>query len=113
MWMLHNSYGDIDIEMMTREIAPAHIAYDRAGKRYEPDPDTGAPTVPGTWCTHEGERTAEDPKGKYGDVETSVFNLSTLEVRWVPIMPCHYREWDLDWHYTDLKPYREYRKTFS
>ena len=92
------------------ELVPAHYAYDKAGKRYDLDPDTGAPTVPGTWCSHQGERTKEHPIGVGGNVETSIFNLSTLEVRWVPVAPCHYKQWNLSWHYLDLKPLSEYRK---
>ena len=108
--MLHNNYGKIDIEMIMQELVPAHYAYDKAGKRYEPDPDTGAPTVPGTWCTHGGERTKKHPMGTLGNIETSVFNLSSLEIMWVPVLPCHHKQLNLDWHYINLAPFRDYRK---
>ncbi len=110
MWMLHNLYGEIDLEMIRQELVSAHHGYDKAGKRYEPDPETGAPTLPGTWCTHEGERTKEHPMGTFTSIETSIFNLSSLEVLWVPIMPCHYKHWNLDWHYINLAHFRDYRK---
>jgi hypothetical protein len=110
MWMLHDCYGNIDSEMIMEEFAPSHVARDRTGKKYPPDPETGAPTVSGTWCHHTGERTEEYPMGTGGNVETSVFNLSRLEVRWIPIMPCHYRRWNLDWHYIHLSPFRDLRR---
>jgi hypothetical protein len=110
MWMLHNHYGEIDLEVMKQELVPSHYGYDKTGKRYEPDPETGAPAAPGTWCTHEGERTKENPMGTFASIETSVFNLSKLEVMWVPVMPCHYKHWNVDWHYTNLTPFRDYRK---
>jgi hypothetical protein len=110
IWMLHNHYGKIDIEMIKQELVPSHCGYDRSGKTYEPDPATGMPTVRGTWCTHEGEKTEEHPMGTMASIETTVFNLSTLEVMWVPVMPCHYTHWNVDWHYMNLAPFRDYRK---
>jgi len=44
--------------------------------------------------------------GTMASIETTVFNLSTLEVMWVPVMPCHYTHWNLDWHYMNLAPFR-------
>jgi hypothetical protein len=110
MWMLHNYHGKIDSELMREELVCSHVAYDKAGKRYEPDPETGAPTAAGAWCTHEGESTKERPMGTMVSLETSVFNLSTLEVRWVPVLPCHHKRWNLDWHYMNLAPFRDYRQ---
>ena len=108
--MLQNNYGKIDREMMLREISTSHVGYDRAGNRYDPDPDTGAPSVPGTFCSHMKPITKENPLGMGGNIETSVFNLSTLEAWWVPVWPCHYREQNMDWDYINLKPFSEYRK---
>lgn len=110
MWQLLNYYGKIDSDLLKEEIVCSHVAYDKSGKRYEPDPETGAPTAAGAWCTHEGESTDVRPMGNMVSVETSVFNLSTLEVWWVPVMPCHYKKWNLDWHYMNLAPFRDYRK---
>lgn len=110
MWMLYHSYGTIDLDVIMQELVPSHDGYDKSGRRYPSDPETGAPTIRGTWCTHEGEKTEEHPLGTMASIETSVFNLSRLEVRWVPIMPCHYERRNLDWHYTSLAPFRDYRK---
>jgi hypothetical protein len=110
MWMLRNNYGQIDIEMVKRELATAHFAYDKLGKRYDPDPDSGIPTVPGTFCAHYGPFDPMHPLGYGGNTETSVFNLSTLEVWWVPVWPCHYKEWNMSWDHLNLKPFSEYRK---
>jgi len=116
MWMLQSNYGKIDREMIMRELVTSHYAYDKAGKRYDPDPDTGVPTVDdesgwtGSFCVHIGPFTKKMPLGKGGNSETTVFNLSTLEVWYVPAWPCHYKQWDMDWHYLNLKPFSEYRK---
>ena len=110
MWMLNNNYGQIDREMVMRELATSHIGYDKDGNRYDPDPETGTPTVPGTFCTHNKPFTKEHPLGMGGNNESSVFNLSTLEVWWVPVWPCHYKEWNLSWDYCNLKPFADYRK---
>jgi hypothetical protein len=110
MWMLQNNYGKIDREMVMQELAASHTGYDHCGNRYDPDPDTGVPTVPGTFCYHMEPFTKEHPLGMGGSIETSVFNLSALEVWWVPVWPCHYKEWKMDWDYLNLKPFSEYRK---
>jgi len=110
MWMLHNNYGKIDRDMVMQEFVTAHYAYDKAGKRYDPDPDTGKPAVQGTFCEHEPPFTKENPMGMGGNADTSVFNLSTQEVWWVPVWPCHHKEWNLSWNYLNLKPLSEYRK---
>ncbi len=108
MWMLRNNYGKIDREMMLREIAPSHIGYDQDGKQYDPDPVTGAPTVPGTFCDHTGKRTKAHALGTGGNVDTGVFVLNSLEVYWVPAWPCHYK--DKNWNYLHLQPFSDYRK---
>jgi len=107
MWNCYNNYGKIDREMMLRDIVTAHYAYDKDGKRYDPDPVTGAPTVPGTFCAHSSKRTEEYPLGKISG-DTSVFVLTSAEVYWVPAFPCHYK--DKSWNYLDLKPFSLYRK---
>lgn len=121
MWMLRNNYGKINIEMMLEDLVPSHSGYDEKGNRFDPDPKTGVPTVGdeyeenqkrwhGTFCAHIKPYTEENPKGMGGNSETSVFNLSTLEVWWVPVWPCHYKEWNLNWNYLCLQPFSEYRK---
>jgi hypothetical protein len=121
MWMLRNSYGRIDDRMMREELVCSHCGYDEAGRRFDPNPRTGKPTVGeddaegqpgwhGTFCAHIGPFTQENPLGVGGNAETTVFDLTTREVWWVPVWPCHYREWNLDWHYTDLKPFADYRR---
>ena len=108
MWNLRNNYGEIDLDMM-KELTSSHTSYDEEGKRYDPDPVTGMPAT-GTWCAHKGPFSKEQPLGVDGSNCVSVFNLSTREVYWVPVWPCHYKEWNMDWHYLDLKPYVKYRK---
>jgi len=110
MWMLHNNYGKIDRDMIMRDLSASHYAFDKAGKRYDPEPETGVPTVPGTFCSHMKPFTAENPKGIGGNTETTLFNLSTREVWWVPVWPCHYKEWNLSWSYLNLAPFSEYRR---
>ena len=110
MWMLSNNYGRIDREMVMRDLACAHYAYDRDGKRYDPDAATGTPMVPGTFCAHMKPFTPENPMGIGGNTETTLFNLSTREVWWVPVWPCHYKDWNLSWSYLNLEPFSEYRK---
>ncbi len=110
MWMLSNNYGRIDREMVMRDLACAHYAYDREGQRYDPDAATGTPTVPGTFCAHMKPFTPENPMGIGGNTETTLFNLSTREVWWVPVWPCHYKDWNLSWSYPNLEPFSEYRK---
>lgn len=121
MWMLRNNYGQIDDKLMREDLVASHYGYDEKGNRFDPEPETGVPTSGGdfntahetwhgTFCAHIKPYTTENPKGVGGNVETSVFNLSTRQVWWVPVWPCHYKEWNLDWHYTDLKPYAEYRR---
>ena len=105
MWMMKNNYGVIDAKTMLREIAPSHVGYDEAGNAYPVYPDTGAPTVPGTFCTHGGTRSVTNPLGTSGNANSSVFNLSTLEAWWVPVWPCHYKDWNLSWDYLDLNPF--------
>ncbi|MEW6673578.1 MAG: hypothetical protein AB1427_17935 [Thermodesulfobacteriota bacterium] len=121
MWMLSNYYGQIDEKLMMENLVASHYGYDAEGNRYDPDPVTGVPSAGGkyateieswhgTFCAHIKPYTQENPKGIGGNAETSVFNLSTREVWWVPVWPCHYKEWNLSWSYLDLKPFVEYRK---
>jgi hypothetical protein len=109
MWMLKNNYGDIDREMIIRDLACAHYAYDKDGRRFDPD-ETGTPTVPGTFCAHMKPFTPENPMGIGGNTETTLFNLSSREVWWVPVWPCHYSDRNLNWSYLNLGPFAEYRK---
>jgi hypothetical protein len=108
MWNLNNKYGKIDLEMMLRDIVTAHYAYDKDGKLYDVDAETGAPTVPGTFCAHSGPRTAEFPLGTGGNSATSVYLLKSLEAYWVAGWPCTYK--DQNWNYVDLKDYVRLRK---
>jgi hypothetical protein len=108
MWNLQHNYGKIDREMMLRELVTSHHAYDKDGKRYDVDPETQAPTVPGTFCAHTGNRSKEYPLGTGGNAGTSVMVLTSREVYWVPAWPCTYKE--KSWNYLDLKPFADYRK---
>jgi hypothetical protein len=116
MWMLHNNYGKIDREMFLRELVSSHIGYDEEGNRYDPNPDTGIPSVPGTFCSHflettpwyKGDHTEEYPLGIGGNYSTGAFVLTSCEVYWVPAWPCHYK--NKAWNHFDLKPLSEYRR---
>jgi hypothetical protein len=121
MWMIRNHYGQIDEKVMMEDLVGSHVGYDEDGKCYDPDPETGTPTAGGplsqehenwhgTFCAHIKPYTGENPMGVGGNIETTVFDLSTREVWWVPVWPCHYKEWNLDWYYNDLKPFSEYRR---
>jgi hypothetical protein len=110
IWMIRNNYGQIDRERLLEDFSASHIGYDRQGNRYDPDPQTGPPTVPGTFCCHMLPFTIENPLGVGGNIETAVFNLSTLEVWWVPVWPCHYKVYDMNWDYLNLRPFSEYRR---
>jgi hypothetical protein len=113
-WALKN-VGNITKEKMLREIAPLHTAYDEDGNEFPPH-DTGVPSVPGTFCAHSGVdwRTGTiNPKlrlGRGGGQESTVFNLSQRVAWYVPVWPCHYKEWNMSWNFVDLKPYINIRK---
>ena len=116
MWMIRNNYGEIDRDMVMNDFVSAHYGYDEAGTRYEAD-ETGAPTeearkelFSGTFCVHMEPFDEVHPLGIGGNAETSVMNISTREVWWVPVWPCHYKEQNMDWDYLDLKPFAEYRQ---
>lgn len=116
MWMLRNNYGNIDREMVMDDFVCAHYAYDEMGNRYEAD-EIGAPRkelrkelFSGTFCVHMEPINENYPLGIGGNAETSVMNISTREVWWVPVWPCHYKAKNMNWDYLDLKPYAEYRK---
>ena len=109
MWMLCKNYGRIDKEMIMRDLSCAHYAFDKEGQRFDPD-ETGTPTVPGTFCAHMKPFTPENPMGIGGNTETTLFNLSSREVWYVPVWPCHYKDWDLNWSYLNLEPFAEYRR---
>ena len=121
MWMLRSDYGRIDDRLIREDLVASHSCWDEAGRRYGPDPLTGAPPQAvarpddqrdsfGTFCAHMGPFTPESPLGVGGNAETTVFDLTTREVWWVPVWPCHYREWNLDWHYVDLKTFADGRR---
>jgi hypothetical protein len=116
MWAIKENYGRIDDKLMREELAPSHVRYDEHGNRTDPDPKTGVPPrigdtyTRGLFCEHAGPRTVENPMGVAGNAETTVFDLTTREVWWVPVWPCHYRARNLSWHYLDLKPFAELRR---
>ena len=110
MWFLNKNYGMMDQELLMLDLVPAHYAYDKDGNRFDTDPQTGAPTVAGSFCSHTGKRSKENPLGTGGNVETSVFNLTTREVWWVPLWPCHYKEWNMDWNYLNINTFATYRQ---
>jgi len=121
MWMLRNDYGRVDDRLIREDLAASHRCYNEAGRCTAPDPLTGAPPQAaidpdgradsyGTFCAHMGPFTLENPLGVGGNAETTVFDLTTREVWWVPVWPCHYREWGLNWHYVDLKLFADYRE---
>lgn len=108
-WELANNYGNIDKEMVLREIVASHTAYDEDGNAYLPDAD-GVPTVRYPVCTHQGlsRRTAERPLGSGGTAKIKVFVPNKLEVYWIEGWPCAYK--DKAWNYVNLKPFSDYRK---
>lgn len=111
-WWLTNNYGKITVDMI-RDFAGAHFVYDEKGAFFDVDPKTGMQTSkPGTWCAHHeaGGPNSDHPLGTDGNNMTSVFDMTTREVWFVPGWTCHYKEWNLNWHYVDLKPYAEYRQ---
>jgi hypothetical protein len=116
MWMLRKNYGKIDREMIMNDFMAAHYSYDKEGNRHDADPATGAPSeavrklLSATFCSHMEPFNEQYPLGVGGNAQTSVFNLNTREVWWVPVWPCHYKQWNMDWDYLDLKPFAEYRK---
>ena len=114
-WWAKNNEGKIDLEMF-QDFAGAHFAYDQEGTFFDVDAETGMQTSqPATWCAHtrpEGPG-SEFPLGVDGNHMSSVFNLTTREVWFVPAWTCHYKEWQMSWHYVDLKPYAQYRKTLQ
>ena len=110
--MPHDNYGSIDRDMVMGEFVTAHVAYDKEGNRYHPDPDTGTPTVgdetwTDTFFAHIKPFTKRYPRGVGANAETSVFNLPTLEIWWVPVWPYHYKEWNVSWYYLNLQPFSE------
>ncbi|MFC2169834.1 hypothetical protein ACFLRM_04635, partial [Acidobacteriota bacterium] len=109
MHIVLNNYGQIDEKMMLREIAPLHTGYEKDGTAHPPDPD-GTPSVVRTFCSHLPPFTDDMPLGRGGNGESTVFNLSTLEVWYVPVWPCHYKEWNMSWNYVNLKPFAKYRE---
>lgn len=116
MWMLRNNYGQIDREMVMNEFAASHYAYDESGTRIDAE-ESGAPAkelqkelFSGSFCVHMEPFDETHPLGIGGNAETSVMNISTREVWWVPVWPCHYKERNMDWDYIDLKPFAEYRQ---
>ncbi len=121
-WMMRDTYGRVDDRMIREDLAASHCCRDEEGRRFDPDPVTGAPPEAGagsdgrggsfgTFCAHMGPFTPENPLGVGGNAETTVFDLTTREVWWVPVWPCHYREWELNWHYVDLKPFAACRRS--
>lgn len=120
MWMLRNGYGTIDEHKLKDDILSAHYGYDERGTRYDPDPESGFPTVGsekalrhdawhGTFCAHIGPFAPDHPLGVGGNAETTLFNLSTLDVWWVPAWPCHFKEWSMDWNFLNLRLFSDYR----
>ena len=110
MHWLANNYGEVDNEKMLREIAPLHTIYEKDGTVHPPDPHTGVPWKTGTFCAHNLRQVSQEhPLGRNGNTESTVFNLSTLEVWYVPVWPCHYKEWNLSWNYLNLQPFADYR----
>lgn len=110
MWFLRNNYGKIDLDMV-KEFATAHYGYDEEGNFIDVDPVTGKPTVPDawSWCTHKNF-SEEFPFGADGQQMTHIVDCTTAEVWYVPNYPCHYKEWNMEWQYLDLKPFAEYRR---
>ena len=106
MWWFNNNYGNIDLELLMRDLSTAHYSYDKDGNRYDPDPVTGLPTV-GTICNH-GGMNAEYPLGKSGSWNVSIAIPRTLEIYFLPGWPCQFK--DHDWNYINLKLYSNYRK---
>lgn len=106
MWWFQNNFGNIDLDMLITDLSTMHYAYDREGNLIEADPETGMPTVR-SFCTH-GGISDERPLGTSNSWNVSLVVPQTLEVYYVPAMPCQYKK--LSWNYVNLKVYSEYRK---
>lgn len=106
MWWLNNNFGEIDLDMLMRDLSTMHYAYDKEGNKIEADPETGLPTV-GTICLHDNI-SEEYPLGFTDSWNVSLAVPASREIYFIPAMPCQFI--DHDWNYVDLKPYSEYRK---
>jgi hypothetical protein len=112
MWLVCNNYGRIDDAVLRDGIAASHSVYEEDGQRLDakagmPDPRQA---LQGSFCAHTGPFTDANPLGVGGNAETTVFDLSTREVWWVPVWPCHHKAWNLSWQYCDLRSFAEYRR---
>jgi hypothetical protein len=109
MWLVRENYGRIDDAVLREDIAASHCVYEENGRAIGGAQDWRE-SLEGAFCAHMGPFTDANPLGIGGNAETSVFDLTTREVWWVPVWPCHHKAWRLSWHYCDLRPFAEYRR---
>ena len=109
MWLVRENYGRIDDAVLREDIAASHCVYEEDGRAMGGAQDWRQ-SLEGAFCAHMGPFTDANPLGVGGNAETSVFDLTTREVWWVPVWPCHHKAWRLSWQYCDLRPFAEYRR---
>lgn len=99
MWQLYHNYGEIDLEMVLRDLTASHKIYNSSGEFLGEDPENA-------FCTHKYSNTG-DPGGSHCPV---VMVPETLEIYWVPMWPCRYT--DRSWNYLNLNDYKVLRNAF-
>jgi len=108
MWNIRNKYGKIDLGIV-KEFAATHYGYDEEGNFIDVDPVTKRQeSFSSSWCAH-SQFSEEYPFGKDGQQMTHLVDCTTAEIWYLPSYPCHYKEWNMEWQYIDLKPFAEYR----
>jgi hypothetical protein len=105
-WWLQRNYGSASVKSV-KQFAGSHTCCDEDGTERPPDQATGRQTHhPETWCAHRaGEDDRNEPLGVDGNNMTTVFDLTSREVWFVPGWPCHYAEWGMEWNYLNLADY--------
>lgn len=105
-WWLKNRFGGVTVADV-KEFAGSHGVYDPDGTFWDVDPDSGRQTSRDeTWCAHRWPADGEPVGlGEDGNSMTTVFDLTSREVWFVPVWPCHHRNWGLEWNYLNLMDY--------
>ena len=95
MWEIKNNYGQIDLEMVLRQLTASHKIYDKEGNELEYE-------MGSTFCTH--KFAGGNPGGSHCPV---VVVPETLEIYEVPAWPCRFV--DKNWNYFNLNDYKAMR----